>query len=70
MIYVLIFLIGFGLAVSGGVSIILYLNFIPAGLSLVDYFVFVQGQFECYLLIAGILIMGIAISKISNITVK
>ncbi|QTM98683.1 hypothetical protein ERJ70_04840 [Sediminibacillus dalangtanensis] len=61
--YVLLFLVGFGLAVSGGVTFILYLNFIPAGLSWIDYFLFIQGRLECYFLPLGLLLIIIAIYK-------
>ncbi|MDC3417213.1 hypothetical protein [Aquibacillus salsiterrae] len=64
MIYLLIFLIGFGLAVSGGVSIILYLNFIPAGLNWHDYLTFIQGRIECYFLPIGLIIMIATINKL------
>ncbi|MDL4842918.1 hypothetical protein QQS35_20995 [Aquibacillus sp. LR5S19] len=70
MFYFLFFLIGFGLTVSGGISIILYLNFIPAGLSWTEYFVFIQGRIECYFLIVGLIIMAITINKFTNIPVK
>lgn len=46
--YLLLFLIGFGLAVSGGVTIIAYLNFLPAGISWYEYFMFIRGRIECY----------------------
>ncbi|WP_026571114.1 MULTISPECIES: hypothetical protein [Sediminibacillus] len=61
--YILLFLVGFGLAVSGGVTFILYLNFIPAGLSWIDYFLFIQGRLECYFLPLGLLLIIIAIYK-------
>ncbi|WP_226037659.1 hypothetical protein [Aquibacillus saliphilus] len=68
--YILLFLIGFGLTVSGGVTLITYLNFIPAGLSWLDYFIFIQGRIECYLFPIGIIILAIAINKLPNIPVK
>ncbi|MGN8644607.1 hypothetical protein ACTNEO_00800 [Gracilibacillus sp. HCP3S3_G5_1] len=70
MIYVLLFLIGFGLAISGGVSIILYLNFIPAGLSLLDYLAIVQTKIECYFFFLGLIIMGISVQKMTLFSVK
>ncbi|WP_407272386.1 hypothetical protein [Radiobacillus sp. PE A8.2] len=65
--YIFIFLIGFGLAVSGGVTIIAYINLVPAGLSLIDYLMFIQGRFECYFLPIGIIIMSIALFKLPDI---
>lgn len=65
MIYALCFLLGFGFAVSGGVSIILYLNFIPAGLSFIDYLLIIQSKVDSYLFLLGIILMGLAIQKIS-----
>ncbi|GAE45169.1 hypothetical protein [Mesobacillus boroniphilus] len=46
--------IGFGLAVSGGISSIAYLNLIVAGHGLDEYLAFVARRVECYLLPAGI----------------
>ncbi len=59
--YLLLFLIGFGLAVSGGVTIIAYLNFLPAGISWHEYFMFIRGRIECYFFPIGIIFMFIAI---------
>ncbi len=64
--YLLLFLIGFGLAVSGGVTIIAYMNFLPAGISWIEYFMFIQGRMECYFLPIGFLIMLFAIHRFPN----
>ena len=64
MVYFLLFLIGFGLAVSGGVTIIAYMNFLPAGISWLEYFLFIRGRIECYFLPIGFVLMMIAIQKI------
>lgn len=64
--YLFLFLIGFGLAVSGGVTIIAYLNFLPAGITWIEYLLFIKGRPECYLLPAGILIMGFVIYQYPN----
>jgi len=64
--YVFLFLIGFGLAVSGGVSLIAYLNFLPAGISWLNYFLFIQGRIECYFLPIGLLLMLIVIYRYPN----
>ena len=64
--YVFLFLMGFGLAVTGGVTIIAYLNFLPAGLSWLDYFIFISGRLECYFLPLGILIMSIVLYRYQN----
>lgn len=64
--YILLFLIGFGLAVSGGVTIIAYLNFLPAGISWMEYFEYIAGRIECYFLPAGFLLMMIAILRLPN----
>ncbi|MBO1003605.1 hypothetical protein ACFSKI_17190 [Pseudogracilibacillus auburnensis] len=61
--YILLFLIGFGLAVSGGVTIIAYMNFLPAGISWMEYFIFIKGRIECYFLPIGFLLMMIAIQR-------
>ncbi|SHM42279.1 hypothetical protein SAMN05216179_0107 [Gracilibacillus kekensis] len=70
MIYVLIFLVGFGLSISGGISIILYLNFIPAGITILDYLAIIQTKIECYFFLIGIVIMGISVRKMSLLSVK
>lgn len=62
--YLLLFLIGFGLAVSGGVTIIAYMNFLPAGISWLEYFQFIKGRIECYFLPIGFVLILIAINKI------
>ena len=61
--YIFLFLIGFGLAVTGGVTIIAYLNFLPAGIGWADYFAFIAGRVECYFLPAGVIIIGLVISR-------
>ena len=60
---IVLFLIGFGLAVSGGVTIIAYMNFLPAGISWFEYFMFVKGRIECYFLPVGFIFMSIAIYR-------
>lgn len=54
-----IFLVGFGLTVAGGVSIIAYLNILAAGYSLLDFMKFIIRQPECYLLLIGIIFITI-----------
>lgn len=66
MIFLFLFLLGFGLAVSGGVTIIAYLNFLPAGISWADYFLFISGRIECYFFPIGILLMGYVIMRFPN----
>ncbi|WP_079508098.1 hypothetical protein [Mesobacillus jeotgali] len=53
--------IGFGLAVSGGISTIAYLNMITAGHGLDEYLKFILGRVECYLLPAGIGVIWLSI---------
>src|SRR5699024_5070133 len=43
--YIFLFLIGFGLAVSGGVMLIAYMNFLLAGGPWMEYFMFVLNRF-------------------------
>lgn len=66
MEYVLLFLVGFGLAVAGGVTIIAYMNFLPAGVSWIEYFEFIKGRPECYFLPVGLLFILIAIYRIPH----
>lgn len=61
MFRVFILLIGFGFSVSGGVTLIMYLNLLAAGLSFQDYFLFILGRVESYLLLAGIFLITISI---------
>ncbi|HZW67447.1 MAG TPA: hypothetical protein VFF20_02360 [Pseudogracilibacillus sp.] len=58
---ILLFLIGFGLAIAGGVSIIAYLNFLPAGISWMEYFLFIKTRLECYFFPLGLLLIFISI---------
>lgn len=64
--YIFIFLVGFGLAVTGGVTIIAYMNFLPAGLSWADYFIFISGRIECYFLLVGLAIMAFVLYRYPN----
>jgi len=63
MIYIILFLIGFGMLVSGGVTIILYMNFLPAGISWLEYFSFISKRIECYFLVIGFFIVYFSIDK-------
>lgn len=63
---ILLFLIGFGLAVSGGVTIISYMNFLPAGITWLEYFLFIRTRVECYFLPIGFIMMIIAIQRIPS----
>lgn len=64
--HIFLFLIGFGLAVSGGVSLIAYLNLLPAGISWLDYILFIRGRIECYFLPIGLLLMLVTIYRYPN----
>ncbi|TFJ93602.1 hypothetical protein [Lentibacillus salicampi] len=66
MVLLILFLIGFGLAVSGGVTIIAYMNFLPVGVSWADYFIFLAGRPESYFLPIGILLMSIVLFRYPN----
>ena len=59
--YIFLFFVGFGMAVAGGVTLIAYTNFLPAGISWLEYFVFIQSRIECYFLPIGILLMAFVI---------
>ncbi|TMN23105.1 hypothetical protein [Lentibacillus cibarius] len=64
--YLFLFLLGFGLAVTGGVTIIAYMNFLPVGVSWGDYFIFIASRPECYFLPIGILLIAIALFRYPN----
>ncbi|ASN07435.1 hypothetical protein CFK40_16630 [Virgibacillus necropolis] len=61
MFRIFLFLLGFGLAVAGGVVVITYMNFIPAGLAWTDFFSYIKGRPECYFLPIGFILMIIAL---------
>ncbi|MBO8156268.1 MAG: hypothetical protein H0Z32_07415 [Bacillaceae bacterium] len=61
MWYMFWFLVGFGFAIAGGVSIIGYMNFFPAGLTWGNYLIFISTRPECYLFPIGIVIIAISI---------
>ncbi|WP_010283365.1 hypothetical protein [Bacillus timonensis] len=56
-----LFLVGFGLAVCGGISTIAYLNLTTTGLSFMEYLQFISKRFECYLLLVGMAMIWISI---------
>jgi len=58
-----IFLIGFGMTCVGGVSIIGYLNLLPAGMNFIDFLLFVYKRPECYMLPIGFVVMILAMFK-------
>ncbi|WP_085521740.1 hypothetical protein [Tuberibacillus sp. Marseille-P3662] len=53
--------VGFGLAVSGGVTIIAFLNLLTIGQNYLGYLQFLTDRPETYLLLAGIAIMWLSI---------
>lgn len=61
IIRILFLLIGFGLAVSGGISTIVYLNVLSIGLDFTEYLFFIASKLECYLLPIGIIVITLAI---------
>lgn len=65
MRYVILYFIGFGMVVSGGVTLILYMNFLPAGVSWPEYFYFIATRMECYLFPIGFIFICFSIGKFS-----
>lgn len=63
---ILLFLVGFGLAVAGGVTIIMYMNFLPAGISWYEYFTYIKTRIECYFLPIGLIMVFTAIYRIDK----
>lgn len=57
MVRLFLLLLGFGLAVAGGVTMILFLNLIPIGYDYVDYLEFIIRRPESYLLVVGLILM-------------
>lgn len=66
----LIVLIGFGIAVSGGTSAMIYLNLLPIGYSFTEYLHFIFHRPECYLFPVGIIIVTISIYFPADIGAK
>ncbi|MFS0671993.1 hypothetical protein [Ornithinibacillus sp. 179-J 7C1 HS] len=64
--YIFLFLIGFGLAVTGGVTLIAYMNFLPAGISWLEYLLYVSGRIECYFLPVGLILMTLSTYSFPN----
>lgn len=62
MIRIFFFLVGFGLAVIGGISFIAFLNLLTTGFSPGSFFSFINQRAETYLLIIGLLIIAVSIS--------
>ncbi|SFE73162.1 hypothetical protein [Alteribacillus iranensis] len=52
---------GCGLAAGGGICLIAYLNYIPAGLSFLGYFMFVSRRMETIIFAIGLLLMAASI---------
>jgi hypothetical protein len=61
MWYIFWFLLGFGLTTAGGVTLIIYLNILPLGVTMFDYFLFVLDRPECYLFPIGILVITLTV---------
>ncbi|MCA0172413.1 hypothetical protein [Bacillus sp. RAR_GA_16] len=55
------FLIGFGLSVAGGVTLILELNLIIIGHSLLEYFAYISKTPELYLFVSGVAIVWVSV---------
>lgn len=64
--HTILFLVGFGMAVAGGVTLIAYTNFLPAGISWFGYLAFIQNRIEVYFLPIGILLMAFVIYRFPN----
>lgn len=60
--HIFLFLLGFGLCVSGGVTLIAYTNFLPAGITWTEYGLFIIKRIECYFFPLGLLLMTIAVT--------
>ncbi|WP_078430340.1 hypothetical protein [Alkalihalobacterium alkalinitrilicum] len=54
-------LIGFGLAVAGGVSLLAYLNLLTAGYDFLTYLHFISTRIELYMVIIGGIIITLSI---------
>jgi len=61
VIRIFFWMMGFGLAVSGGISAIAYLNIMAAGKDFLEYLVYISDKTECYLLPIGLAIVSMSI---------
>ncbi|HLR65295.1 MAG TPA: hypothetical protein VK075_07710 [Pseudogracilibacillus sp.] len=68
--YVFLLLCGFGFTVIGAGTLILYLNFLPAGVSWLEYWLFVIKRVEAYFLIIGIILLVIAIWRFPQLYLR
>ncbi len=56
-----IFLIGFGLSVAGGVTLILELNFIIIGHTVFEYLQYISTRPELFLFASGIIVIWVSV---------
>ncbi|MCA0987703.1 hypothetical protein [Guptibacillus algicola] len=56
-----IFLVGFGLSVAGGVTLILELNFIIIGHTVLEYFQYISRRPELFLFASGIVVIWLSV---------
>jgi len=63
MIRFFLFLIGFGFSLVGFMYIILYLNYLTIGYTILEYLSFIMKRFECILSVIGIILIIIALFK-------
>jgi hypothetical protein len=56
-----LFLVGFGLAVSGGITTIAYLNLTTTGFTFIEFLLFISKKIECYLIVVGLAMVWISI---------
>lgn len=61
MWYWLLLLTGFGFAVAGGTVTITYLNLVPAGLSWIEFVIWIRTRVECYLFPIGLILITTAL---------
>ncbi|RXI98251.1 hypothetical protein DS745_18115 [Anaerobacillus alkaliphilus] len=54
-------LVGFGFAVSGGISMIAYLNYVTAGYTFLYYLKFISYRVEFHLFLIGFILIVISI---------
>lgn len=54
-------MLGFAMAVTGGITVVAYLNLFTAGYHLREFFAFTSRRIECYLLPFGLLILTCSI---------
>ncbi|MFC5712512.1 hypothetical protein ACFPU1_06940 [Thalassorhabdus alkalitolerans] len=56
-----VLLVGFGLSVAGGISLLAYMNYMAAGYTFYSYVEFIVHRIEFYIFVLGLLFIAVSI---------